>query len=349
MEFLVLDKVQKSQAYLSGHFPSGTRPLFLLPMDCIWTKISGKEILFHKAGSAISFKNLEEQISNGMKITFDMKINKDWITEGLSFIEELKNLEAIQYPVPSAIQEWRKKFLGWLYPTLQQTNKSISYLDLCFFCEQAFFSSSETLKLRFIQYPLEIQRKNLIAASIGVFMAVSLGYTNYDFLKEVFTVYLFFDAPYSCEIWSNSEKDFFLKLWRGEVTSEEMEEKNLLVEEYFQQMQKAIEEIRPEFTHKRLSKYLTWSFEKVNGPGRYFNFSQQELSDLDSLSLLVYHFDWQEKDLEEKLDKPLINFLLDKEEYFSFFFVARRLSRLLKSSLSEVKSKDDDYWELTGL
>lgn len=336
-------------SYLSGHWPTGTRPIFLLPVECIWTKISGKKILFHKAGSVVAVDELEEQFQKGMKLSFTKKVNQDWINSGLEIVSKLKEIDEAPFPNPHSLQKWREDFMSWLYPTLQQTNESITFLDLCFFCEQAFFSPSETLKRRFIQYPIEIQEKNLVAASIGVFLAISLGYTHHKFLRELYTAYLFFDAPYSIEVWSNSEKEFFLKLWRGEVNEEELKSKHDLVEEYFSRMKACGEELASEFHYKRIHKYLYWNFEKVNGKGRFYEFSQQELSDLDSLSILVYHFEWLKNGLENSVDQPLLDMMLDKEQYFAFFFISRRLNRLLKSSLSEVKGKDDDYLELTGL
>lgn len=325
-------------------WPTGTSPILMIPFDCIWEKRNGKRVLYKKAGSVVLFSELNSLLQKGMNLSFEKKVHTPWFYQGQTLLSQLKVYHEQDTPSPKELQKWRIDTLNWMNNFVFRLKEDISFIDFCFLCEQMFGFSDETLKARFIQFPLEIQTKNFVAACTGTLLALSLGYADLGFLRELFKVYMFFDLPISSQIWSNEEKELLVRHWRGEVKADELHD-----HEAFMQRYKGEDDFYLNLKSKALTKYLSWSFEDIRGEGYFKGVKACEMSDLDCLSLLIYHYNPTINELTDDLELSVLDVINNQNEEFKNRFFAKRLERMLFLSFQKAKAKDDDYIELAGL
>jgi hypothetical protein len=323
----------------------------LIPFDIFWVKSSGKKTLLKRKGDFGKVDEIKSYQDRGVIIDFDSDLSESWLIKTLDDFGEFFALESRGQVHQNQLQEWRKTFVKKMIPSLWENRENVSRLDICFGVGTCFYDLEPSEEELFLNFPLEIQKKNYLTASYGVMIAIFLGYTNTKFLKEYFSILLFMDYPFCLNMWSESEKSFLLKEWMSSCDLNKRDESMRLKikEKYFVEVGKAKKKIKGKISFKGLAKYLEFSFERINGSGFPAGLFSSEMSDLDALTVFLYHrFSFDENSAEQGQDGSLRE-LLNVTSDFREVSLSKRIEILLKGSIDKVQESRDEYLAISGL
>ncbi len=323
----------------------------LVPFDLYWKKKNGEKVLLKSCGDICHSSDLERWLNKGINLETDSTLNEEWLGEGLTKLFEFVSLQSVDLVNQRAIQNWRIDFINWLYPALWEEQQSISRLDVCFLVGSVFYSLNEEQESLFLNFPIEIQRKNFLSATFGVLLAISLGYMDLKFLKEYFTILLFMDYPFCRSMWSENERTFIKQEWSmpglGQVLYEQVGTRVFnLYDQEGEQLHELFEE---HITHKSLLKYLKWSFARLNGSGRLPYLKQEELSDLDILTIFLNHSFSYDENLKEIPQTSLIRRLFQVSHDFKELNLNTRVENIIKTAFERAQELKSGYLEIVGL
>jgi hypothetical protein len=329
---------------LVGHSP-------LVPFNLFWIKKNGKKVLLKSTGEFSSRGELEKWLNKNLNLQSESTLNESWIQEGIQRLNTFNKLLSEDHGDPIALQNWQVEWINWLSPYFWEADKGVSRLDVCFLMGIFFCDLTDNEEELFLNFPIELQKKNYLMASYGALLATLLGYNERKFLRDYFKVLLFWDAPFTETIWSESEKNFLKQEWSepglGYALSSETQGK---VARLFQESVPRIKALLAEsLDFKGLLKYLDWSFESLSGEGHPYGFKAQELSDLDVLSIFISHRFSYEEHLSTDLEKEGVRKLFDTSGDFKKNNLSARLEIIVKTAFSRALELKGGYLEIVGL
>lgn len=323
----------------------------LVPFDLFWVKKSGKRVLLKSTGEFSSRADLEKWIRKDLNLETESHLNENWIKEGTEKLLEYQRLHSADFCDPLKVQEWTTDWINWIHPYLWEKSNALSKLDVCFLIGIFFYSLNEEEEVLFLNFPLEVQKKNYLMASFGVILAILAGYNNKDFLRNYFKVLLFWDAPFSKTMWSQNEANFLKQEWNepglGFTLSGDTREQ--ITKLYEKEVVKVKAAIREDIRFDGLLKYLDWSFESLSGEGHPFGFKVSELSDLDVLTIFLAHrFSYEEEITVESEDGVLSN-LFEVSANFKKNNLSVRLETIIRTTFTKALELKGGYLEIVGL
>ncbi len=329
---------------LVGHSP-------LVPFNLFWIKKNGKKVLLKSTGEFSSRSDLEKWLNKNLNLESESTLNENWIQDGVQRLNRFREIISDNYGDPMALQEWKVEWINWLSPSLWEGENAVSRLDVCFLMGVFFCDLNENEEGLFLNYPIELQKKNYLMASYGTLMATLLGYTDESYLKDYFKVLLFWDAPFTQTIWSESEKSFLKQEWSEPglgkaLSSETMTNVHRLYQETTPKIKETLKE---SIQFKGLLKYLDWSFESLSGEGYPFGFTVKELSDLDVLNIFISHRFSYEENLSLEAEKEGLKKLFEASGEFKRNNLSSRLEIIVKTAFSRALELKGGYFEIVGL
>lgn len=323
----------------------------LIPFDIFWVKSTGKKTLLKKKGDFGKVNEVKKYKDRGANIEIKSELSEGWVLKVMDKLGELLEIESKEFVHPSEIQEWRRSFIKELLASTWEGKEPLSRLDVCFALGTFFYDLSPEDEEHFLSFPIEIQKKNYLSASYGALIAIFLGYTNTVFLKDFFTILLFMDYPFCLSMWSESEKSYLLKEWKsnGDLEKRDKAVRMRIRGKYLIEIARAKKELKENVTFKGLIKYLDFSFEKINGRGFPAGLSSSEMSDLDALTVFLYHRFSFEEEMSDELEDGSLKYIFNVTPEFRDVSLSKRLEVLLKSSIDKVQEGQSDYLAISGL
>lgn len=323
----------------------------LIPFDIFWVKSTGKKTLLKRKGDFGKVDEVKKYQDRGANIDFDSGLSESWLVKILDHFGELNELEINEQVHQNQIQEWRSKFVKRMIPSLWENKEVISRLDVCFGVGTYFYNLDSSEEELFLNFPLEIQRKNYLTASYGVILAIFLGYTNTKFLKEYFSILLFMDYPFCLNMWSETEKSFLFKEWmsNGDLDKRDKAMRLRIKGKYIIEVGRAKKKMKENVSFKGLVKYLDFSFERTNGTGFPVGLYSSEMSDLDALTVFLYHRFSFNEDLTDETESGSLGELFNVSSEFREVSLSKRIESLVKGSVNKVQESRDDYLAISGL
>lgn len=323
----------------------------LIPFNLLWIKASGKKTLLKRKGDFSKAEEIKKYIDRGLNLEIDSDLQEDWVLKTMAKFSELLEIEESEYPHPDSIQNWRRSFIKDLIPTLWEENNSVSKVDLCFAVGTFFNNLSKEEEEDFLKFPIEIQRKNYLSASYGVVVAIILGYTNIQFLKDYFKVLLFLDYPFCLNMWSETQKSFIIEEWNRSPNKDTMSPSSRLKMKanYLLEVRRAKEKMKAGLNYKSVAKYLEFSFEKLDGSGFPAGLYSSEMSDLDAFTVFLYHRFSFDEDMNDLSKAGLLKELMTLSPEFKKVNLSERVERMINSSIENIRENNESYLAISGL
>lgn len=323
----------------------------LIPFNLFWVKKNGKRVLLKGTGEFASSEEMERWISKGLNLETESLLNDQWVKEGFEKFVAFEQLHQEGVPNPFGIQEWCKDWICFIHPFLWEKEASVSKLDICFLMGVIFYDLTNEEEGLFLNYPIELQKKNYLMASFGMILAIVAGYSDKKFLKDYFKILLFWDAPFTQTIWSESEAQFLKQEWSepglGFTLSSETKEQ--IVKLYDEKTIKVKDELAKTIKFKGLLKYMDWAFETLNGQGHPYGFKVSGLSDLDVLTIFLAHrFSYEEENLAETENGILSN-LFEVSPHLKKSNLSMRFEVIVKTAFSKALELKGGFLEIAGL
>ncbi len=307
-------------------------------------KSTGEKTKIISHGNILTKSELNRWTQRKITLELENKCNSIRLKEGYQLLMRFQRISSDKSMASSNLPEWRKDFNSWAFAQRHHDEDKLTALEISclfgFFFNELPPSFSEV----FSQFPQKIQSKNLAGAALSVIMAISLGFMDFNFLKEFYQTMLFMDYPFSQKVWSeedNFELDTLL------AKGDELKTQERIKEIYNTHIEAGIAFVEKELEHKSLSFYLKWSFERFNGDGFLLNVTQAEFNDLDSIVIHCHSiFPFEVIDSEKKIDiRELVSFENKNENLY-----AHRLNGIFdKLKIEGATVENDEYLTITGL
>ena len=151
--------------------------LFFIPR-----KAKMPPICLLKGGGYIDKEWIVKYTNKGLRSFFCFVIKDDKkIKDGSALLKKLrisKNEEEAYLA--------RNEFINWVKVFLWDGNDDISFLDLSLICMSVFFDLDEKVVTQIMDKSLVIYDRAQRVSALGVIVALILGYTDFDFLKDVY-------------------------------------------------------------------------------------------------------------------------------------------------------------------
>jgi hypothetical protein len=315
-----------------------------VPFDIFWIKKSGKKTKVISHGSILSPSELERWTKREINLEFCYPHNLNTLEVGFSFLEELLNISKSSSEYIFQFPRWRRNFIDWILKSSEDDETSVSVFEVSGLFAFWFGDISPELKKQFYKFPEKVQSKNLASASLSIILAMVAGYSDYSFLRELYTTLLFMDYPLSQKIFSETDNAELVTLMNK---SEPYRVPKKIVRIYKEYMNEGIKFLRENLQNKSLAYYLEWSFESFNGKGFLKNVNANELSDLDSI-VVGCHSLFRFETIEYERSKTVLD--LVRKLKGTSYDTNKRLVALLGSIESKPeRDEDSEYLEIVGL
>lgn len=323
----------------------------LVPFNLFWVKKSGKRVLLKSTGEFSSRSDLEKWINKNLNLESESHLNENWIKEGTEKLTAYQSLHEENFCDPLKLQAWTMDWVSWIHTYLWEKGKELNRLDICFLIGVFFYDLTEKEEELFLNYPIEVQKKNYLMASFGVILATLVGYNEKDFLCNYFKTLLFWDAPFASNMWSESEANFLKQEWNepGLGFTLSTDTKDQITKLFEEELPNIKELLSENLKYKGLLKYLNWSFESLNGEGRPFGFRAAELSDLDVLTIFLAHRFSYEEEISITPEQGVLNGLFDVSAHFKKNNLSTRLENIVKTTFSKALELKGGFLEIVGL
>ncbi len=264
--------------------------MIFTPGEIYWKKRSGKLLKVLNAGEAIDEKNITKFEKNQMKLKIKCFVNMELIDLA---VENLKNLKQATNEVERIAI--RKTILFWLKNNYWEDDAKGNFLDLTKIGERAFYifdrEMTETLK----GMSRSVFERSALVATIGVFCALSLGYTDFKLLQDTYSLSFLLDFAFdktsysfnlnkATELERNVPGDGVSFLIIGKDTGPEL---NSFMQHTFKGARLARERCGKFFNNEEILKYIIVHHERINGNGFPLRINEDEMSDIEMLIIFL--------------------------------------------------------------
>lgn len=149
----------------------------------------GRPLLLFRAGEALLWERLEKfKGKNESSLGIQILINPKMIAEGELLLKAMLTLK-------SAPELWakRKEFISWFQTSFLQTPLPTHQLNFIFMGAQIFYRLDETVAKKIQECSLIMFHRSLKVGMLSAVIALTLGYTDFKFLSDVYHVSLLLD------------------------------------------------------------------------------------------------------------------------------------------------------------
>ena len=328
----------------------------ICPGDIYWKKLSGKEVKLFHAGTFPSSSKIEKLQSSKMNLRIELSIDEKWCDEGVNQIFILKEAEVAPGKKEKLKSEARDEILKWAFPILWKGEEEKNLLGLVATLLKGFeIFDEETYELMSGLNTRRLQQ-SLGSASIGVLLALSSGYTTFSFLREYFLAQVLFDLSLEVgklgEIGETYFKEESQYPGRGEkiISGLDAKDYDFLKKHMEMSFKIAEEKYKQGMNYPYLLKQIKIHHERLNGMGFPKGLNQNEMSDLEVISVVSgYLSDVPEFDLNKKLMKGSLKEVLDGNSETKATVLSFRLEKIFRNLFEQMGSQEDKYLEIAGL
>lgn len=306
--------------------------LCLCPGDIFWKKSDGKLYRLRMAGDPVDFKNLERYYSKNAEIYCHYIVNKNIAKTWAELLDNYLMAEAERHKI-----HYRDQLIASLRPTYWDGTDQGSWLTVVTSFHQKLFRK-KLYELSFEESPDHFRRSTLVG-TLSVIGAMSLGYHDDEFLKDLYQLAFFqgislknkmtYDLAQALD-GERRSKEIFTKE-KAKLSDRDAE---LLFSHVKSDYSLVKDEWRAFFTFDSVLKMLNWQHEQPFGGGFPFKTNQDELSDIElwvcyaGRLFPMRSFQYDAFDGKSAIKSYFDTYKKNKDE---FFFMGRRVFQLIEN------------------
>ncbi len=220
--------------------------------DIYWVKRDGSRVLVRRAGEFLDNENLKRY----PKLDFEIKIDHSKIIAAKEILLSLKNIQRPKDKIKLA-NKVRALWSEWFF-----SPSSLTPLEVMILGDEVMAQTYQELAKNWSAPSTSLFQRSCLIASLSILGAVSLGYTSWTFLEDLWKLNFTYSAYFSDEGMKFSDLEDLEK-------SRESLKANLF-------------EFKPiESRYVSLQQMRELVFEKADGSGKAKGLSYQELNDLE--------------------------------------------------------------------
>lgn len=256
-----------------------------------WVKSGGRSVKIVDAGDPLDKSQLKKFFDQGATLKLDRFMNLDVVSEGKIYLAGLKNAK-------NEVQRLRqrKNLIKWFSSIYWDGVQTGNLCDLISLGTEVFYSFDDAQSERFFATSIPMFKRAGIASTISVFVAIILGYTDFQMLKDLYHVQYLFDYAFDGELSYNMIRASELEreqsgegitfLFLGENPGPEL---NAFVEHPRVSHEQSLKTFEEMFHDSGILRLIKMQHEKINGKGFPQCVKSCDLSDIEALIIFVNH------------------------------------------------------------
>ncbi len=261
------------------------------PGDIYWCKDNGGNVKIISAGDPIDFSLLNKYFERQANLMMDRHLNLDVLGEAKIYFSGLERAK-------NEIQRLRQRqnLIKWFEAIFWSGRDVCSIVDLMHIGSVVFYRFSPEVTESFLQNGGEQFKRSGICSSMAVFLALIAGHTDFKFLQDLYHLVYLFDCAFKEGISYNMNRASELEreqsgegvayLFLGENPGPELKQFVAHPAESYKQAQSTYAAF---FHDASILHYLKIHHEKINGKGFPLGIDEDQLTDLESILILVNH------------------------------------------------------------
>jgi hypothetical protein len=323
-------QVLESSEALESLSIDDARKYCLVPGDLFWKKKSGRLYRLRKAGDPIGLDELEHFYKMGAEL-FTLPVVSYELVETLTqFLDDCLSTD-----VEPLRLSFRDRFIAALKPTYWTGATSASWLNLVMTMHRRLFRK-ELDELGFEQSPDGFRRSSLIGA-LNVLGAMSLGYFDEEYLKDIYQLAFFQGLSLKDSITFNLAQALDAERRSKDVFKKEFDklvdhERDMLDQHAHRDAELVDKMYARFFKFSSVPVMLRWQHERALGTGFPNRVNQEELSDIEvwvsftSRLFPIKSFEYNRFDGKGAFKSYFDTYRKNKDE---FFYMGRRVFQLI--------------------
>lgn len=261
------------------------------PGDIYWCKEAGGKVKILSAGDPIDLSSLKKYFDRNALLMIDRYLNLDVLGEAKIYFS---GLERAKNEVQRLRQ--RQNLIRWFSSIFWSGKNACSMVDLMHIGSDVFYRFTPDMTDAFRQVGVNLFKRSGIISSMGVFLALLAGHTDFKFLQDLYHLTYLFDCAFTDGISFNMNRASELEreqsgegvayLFLGDNPGPELKQ---FVSHPAGSLQKAKELFAPVFNNPTMIEYVIIHHEKINGKGFPAGLHADMLSDFEALLILINH------------------------------------------------------------
>lgn len=315
--------------------------------EIFWTMTSGKEITLFHPGDWIRKDYLSKFIAANKTIEIKSEVNDSFCIKGLALFESLKNAEE-----ESEKAEIRSGVIEWLSSGYWHDNEEVGLLDLVFVFEKSFYEFSQEEENKLFEMSADIFKRASVVSGLLVSLAIVMGYTDYNLLKDLYHLSFLFDVSLDETVLSTNiinalEKERLEpQSWDGNLTQAEIEvlksHSQVGVDEAFKYFEDRI-------SNPGLLHFIETHHERINGEGFPLGLVEGEISDLEGLIIFINNrFPYSDLEMKFGDATSFIRNLMEKSGHVDAV-LTNRIKKMITSEFENSELEHSRYLEVSGI
>lgn len=311
------------------------------PGDIYWCKENGGITKVLSAGDPVEIEGLNKYWSRNAVLRMDRHLNLDVVGEAKIYFAGLKKAK-------NEVQRLRHRqsFIRWFSSIFWNGSQVCSMVDLIQIGVEVFYQFPPEVTQRFKQSGINSFKRAGIMGSMGVFLALIMGHTDFYFLQDLYHLSYLFDCSFdggisynmncASELERQQSGDGVAFLFLGENPGPELKQ---FVSHPQSSVAAAKKEFASYFNDPNIIDFIAIHHEKISGKGFPYSLHYQQLSDFESLLIFINHIvgyddlelqkgggigflksmivEYQYSDINEAMTPRLRDFIIDEITRYS--------------------------------
>lgn len=322
--------------------------------DIYWVKKFGKRVKIFSSGDYVNSEYLAKFIGRNLKIELEWFSNIQVINDGLELFTKLRDANEEPEFAERKKNDIRLEIMAWANSNYWQENTNSNFLDLVIACEKSFFELPTEVSVRLSETSLLLLKRSSAVASVSVMYAITCGYTDYNFLKDLYNIcYLYYFGIENDSLTSSMlqalEKERVASSSGINFLKDFSDKKTM--EMFINHPDRCLEKIKKlpllNIENKSLLKLISFHQEKINGQGFPNGFNAFEMSDIELIAIIVNQsIEISEVPYVRGDGNSILKNILERVPDISF---NRRIVKMVECVFETFNNQDEEYLEVSGL
>ena len=259
------------------------------PGDVFWVKRGGDPVKLISVGSVLDDKVIAKFEERKIPLLINNFCRNENLAQAEGLFEDLKKAESERKKVAA-----RENILNWFKGIYWKGSADGNLIDLIVIGDRCFYDFDEKISKKMRNNCLLLYKRSSLLSILGVILSLTFGHIDYVFLKDFYhIIYLldfhFYDSNFSIHMQEA------LNLERGKTgeglrfLSKHKGEREEFESHIKKSFDKVFKELKGLFTNKELINLILIHHEKMDGSGIPKKLSEDEMSDLEIIVVLLSH------------------------------------------------------------
>lgn len=315
--------------------------------EIFWTMSSGKKITLFHPGDWIRKSYLKKFVDAGKTIEISPEVNDSYCVKGLELFRALKEAEEEQVKA-----ELRDNIIEWLSSGYWNGEEEVGLLDLAFVFEQIFYEFNNEEEEILFAMSGDLFKRSSVVSSLLVSMAIVMGYTDFELLKDLYHLTYLFDVSLDETILSTNiinaleQERMSPQSWHGDLNEAELE---VFKAHSANGVDKAFKFFESRISNPGLMHFIETHHERINGKGFPLGLVEGEISDLEGLIIFINNrFPYNNLEMKSGDAKSLIRDLMEKSEHVEAV-LTNRIKKMITNEFENREIEHSKYLEVAGI